>query len=167
MLTRNHRQEALCRAYVQAVAELAGVATSVPVPDYGVDLSLREIVQRGQRHLDGRLQLDLQLRSTTRAHLTEAHVGHDLDVPTHDFLRELSSVCCLLVVLVLPDEEAQWLSQSIEELVLRRCAYWCSLRGADPARTVSSVRISIPRSQVFSVQAVQEMLNRLRQGGEP
>jgi hypothetical protein len=166
LLTRNHRQEALCRVYVQAVAALACVATSVPMPDYGVDLSLREVVQRGQRHLDGRLQLDLQLRSTTRAYLTETHVGHDLDVPTHDFLRERSPVCCLLVVLVLPDDEALWLSQTIEELVVRHCAYWFSLRGADPARTTSSVRISIPRSQVFSVQAVQDMLNRLRQGGE-
>lgn len=36
---------------------------------------------------------------------------------------------CILV-LVLPDDEARWLDQSLEELVLRECAYWVSLRDA-------------------------------------
>jgi hypothetical protein len=167
LLTRNHRQEALCRAYVQAVAALAGAATSVPTPDYGVDLSLRDIEQRGQRYLDRRLQVDLQLRSTTRAILADTSVSYDLDVQTHEFLREESSVRCLLVLLVLPEAETEWLSQTVEELILRRCAYWHSLRGAAPSRAASSVRVSIPRSQVFSAEAVHLILERLRQGGEP
>jgi hypothetical protein len=167
LLTSNHRQEALCKAYVQAVAAVAGVSTSVPVPDYGVDLSLREIVRRGQRYLDGRLQLDLQLRSTTRAKVTDTHVGHDLDIPTYDFLRELTPIHCLLVVLVLPDEEALWLNQSIEELVVRQCAYWYSLRGAAPSTRSSTVRVLIPRLQVFSAAAIHAMLEHLRKGEEP
>jgi hypothetical protein len=167
VLTRNHRQEALCRAYVQAVAALAGVATSVPTPDYGVDVSLREIEQRGQRHLDTRLQLDLQLRSTTRAGVTDTHVRYDLDAESYDFLREPSLTRCLLVVLVLPEDETMWLSQSLDELIVRHCAYWLSLRGADSTSAKSSVRVSIPRSQVFSAQAVRAILTRLRQGEEP
>lgn len=167
MLTRNHRQEALCRAYVHAVAALAGVGTSVPMPDYGVDLSLRNIEQRGTRHLDGRLQLDLQLRSTTRANVTDTDVSYDLDVQTYDFLRESSQIRCLLVVLVLPEAETLWLTQSPEELIVRHCAYWRSLRGLGPITATSSTRIALPRSQVFSVPAVREILNRLSQGGEP
>jgi hypothetical protein len=166
LLTRNHRQEALCRAYVQAVAAIAGVSTSVPVPDYGVDLSLREIVRRGQRYLDGRLQLDLQLRSTTRACLTDTHVGYDLEVEMHAFLRELTPIRCLLVVLVLPDDEALWLNQTMEDLVVRHCSYWYSLRGATPSTASSSVRVSIPRQQVFSAEAVHTILERLRKGQE-
>jgi hypothetical protein len=102
IMTRGHRQEALCRAYVQAIAALAGVGTSVPPPDYGIDLSLRNIEKRGQRYLDTRVQLDLQLRSATRANVKDAHVGYDLDVQTYELLREPSQVRCLLVVLVLP-----------------------------------------------------------------
>ncbi len=167
MLTRNHRQEALCRAYIHAVAALAGVGTSVPVPDYGVDLSLRNVEQRGARYLDGRLQLDLQLRSTTRANVTETHVGYDLDVQTYDFLREPSRVPCLLVVLVLPEDETLWLTQSAEELVVRHCAYWHSLRGVAPTAASSSVRVAIPRSNVFSPHAIREIMSRLGRGEEP
>ncbi len=119
---------------MQAVAALAGVATSVPTPDYGADLSLREVEQH---FLVGQL------------------------------LRELTPIRCLLVVLVLPDEEALWLSQSTEELLVRRCACWYSLRGAESTTGTSSVRIAIPPSQVFSVSAIHAILNRLRQGQEP
>jgi hypothetical protein len=167
VLTRNHRQEALCRAYVQAIAALAGVGTSVPLPDYGVDLSLRNIEQRGSRHFDGRLQLDLQLRSTTRAGLTATEVRYDVDVQTYAFLRALSPICCLLVVLVLPENEDDWLTQSPQELVLRHCAYWYSLRGEPERSATSSVRVVIPRSQVFSPQAIRNLFTRLSQGAEP
>jgi hypothetical protein len=167
LLTRNHRQEALCRAYVQAVAALAGAATSVPTPDYGVDLSLRDIEHRGNRRLDRRLQVDLQLRSTTRANVTETAVVYDLEAETYEFLREESQVRCLLVLLVLPTAEEDWLSQTAEQLVLRRCAWWHSFRGAAPTAAASSVRVTIPLTRVFSPEAVRSILERLRQGGEP
>lgn len=167
MMTRNHRQEALCRAYVQAVAALAGVGTSKPDPDYGIDLSLRNIERRGSRRMDGRLQLDLQLRSTTRGNVSETIVSYDLDVRTHEFLREKSLIRCVLIVLVLPDDETIWLSQSPDELIVRHCVYWISLRGVEPAMATSSVRIAIPRVQVFSVQAVRAIMDRLQQGEEP
>lgn len=167
MMTREHRQEALCRAYVHAVAALAGVGTSKPEPDYGIDLSLRNIEQRGSRRLDSRLLLDLQLRSTMRANISETIVSYDLDVKTYDFLREKSVIRSLLVVLVLPEDETLWLSQSPDELIVRHCAYWISLRGAEPVTATSSVRIAIPRVQVFSVQAVRAIMDRLQQGEEP
>jgi len=167
MMTRNHRQEALCRAYVQAVAALAGVGTSRPEPDYGIDLSLRVIQQQDNVHQDARVQLDLQLRSTTRANVTDTQVSYDLDVRTHEYLRQRSRIHCILVLLVLPEDEGQWLSQSVEELTVRHCAYWISLEGAEPTTATSSIRIAIPRTQVFSVQTVRAMMNRLIQGEEP
>jgi hypothetical protein len=68
------------------------------------------------------------------------------------------------VVLVLPEDEDLWLSQSHEELILRRCAYWLSLRGAEPTTARSSIRVPIPLAQVFSVPALQTMMNRLLRG---
>jgi hypothetical protein len=167
VLTRNHRQEGLCRAYAQAVAAVAGVGTSVPVPDYGVDLSLRSIVQRGQRRKDARLQFDLQLRSTTRASLSDGHVIYDLDVATYDLLREETQIRCFLVVLVLPDDEAFWLGQSPAELVIRRCAYWHSLRVAPATGATSSVRVAIPVGQMFTPEAVRSIFDHLIRGEEP
>jgi hypothetical protein len=165
-LTRNHRQEALCRAYVQAVAAQAGVATSSLSFDYGIDLSLRAIRQRENRYQDARVQVDLQLRSTTRANVSNAQVSYDLDARTYNYLREFSPIHCLLVVLVLPEDEEEWLGQSMEELIVRHCAYWISLTGAEAKDAVSSVRITLPRTQIFSVAGVRSLMDRLCKGEE-
>lgn len=168
MLPRNLRQEALSRAYVQAVAAQAGVICSKPDPDLGIDLSLRDVHQEGNQYQDSGLQLDLQLRSTTRASMRDGQVYYDLDVRTHEYLRRTAPMCPrLLVLLVLPEDEALWVSQSPDELLMRHCAYWLSLRGAAPAVTTSTVRVAVPCTQVFSAQAIRAILDRLAQGSEP
>jgi hypothetical protein len=80
MITRAHRQEALCRAYVQAVAAQAGLLWGRSEVDYGIDLSLRSVAVRGNRRRDGGTQLDLQLKSTTRSAVTGTAVAYDLEV---------------------------------------------------------------------------------------
>lgn len=93
---------------------------------------------------------------------------HDRDVRTYDLLRLETRGCPrLLVLLVLPEDEAQWLGQTVEELTLRRCAYWVSLRGAEPTANQATVRIPIPAGNVFSVQAIQTLLKALSEGIKP
>jgi hypothetical protein len=153
------RQECLCRAYVQAIAAQAGVISAKPDPDFGIDLCLRAVRQGGNQYSDFGMQLDLQLRSTTRANVSDIEVRYDLDVRTYNYLREVPPICPrLLVLLVLPDDESQSLSQSLEELMLRHCAYWLSLQGAEPKTATTTVRVTIPRSQVFSIQALRTLM---------
>src|SRR5262245_33589324 len=145
MMTRAHRQEALCRAYVQAVAAQAGLLCSRPEPDYGIDLALRSVEPTSEQRKDAGVQLDLQLRSTTRAAVSDTEVRYDLDVRTYEYLRRTPPVPRILVILVQPEDEDAWLSQSPDALLLRHCAYWASLRGAAPTTASSSVRVTIPR----------------------
>lgn len=164
MMTREHRQEALCRAYVQAVAALAGVGTARPDPDYGIDLLLREIGLLNGQHQDTSVQIDLQLRATTRASLTEAAVIYDLDVNTYNKLRIVSAGSPrILIVLVQPDTEGEWLNQTPDQLSIRHCTYWLSLEGAPPSTASRSVRMAIPLENVFSPESVRTLLQRAKE----
>jgi Domain of unknown function (DUF4365) len=164
MMTQAHRQEALCRAYVQSVAAQAGLLWSKTEPDYGVDLSLRSVSIQENRRRDVGVQIDLQLKSTTRAVVTDTEVRYDLDVQTYNDLRDDNGRCPrLLVVLIMPAEEARWLSQTPEELTLRHCAYWISLKGYPPTTAASTIRIAIPLTNIFSVA---ELTRLMQQAGE-
>ncbi len=164
MMTRNHRQEALCRAYVQAVAALAGVTSSKPEPDYGIDLLLREVAVRDRRHHDTSVQVDLQLRGTTRASLTDTTLVYDLDVDTYNDLRIISAGCPrILVVLVLPETEGDWLIQTPNELSIRHCAYWLSLEGSPPITATRSIRVAIPLANIFTTETVRSLLQQAKE----
>jgi hypothetical protein len=168
VMPRNARQEALCRAYVQAVAARAGVGYLAPGADFGTDLSLRGIEHEGNKYRDSSVQLDLQLKSTTRAGVTDSSVVYDLPVRNYDYLRALTSWNHrLLVVLVLPEREEDWMTQTVDELILRHAAFWYSLRGAGPTDATSSRRVTIPRTQLFGADALLAMLARVGEGGLP
>jgi hypothetical protein len=168
MVPQSQRQEALSRAYVRAVSARAGVTCTDLVQDFGADMVLRHVAQKEHRYVDDGRQLDLQLKSTTRAELDENEVSYDLDVRAYNWSRQHQVYRPrILVLLVLPEDEAQWLSQSLEELVLRRCAYWTALRGAEPTTKQRTIRVRLPRANVFSSAAVCQLLDEARTEGKP
>jgi hypothetical protein len=165
VLTVQHRQEGLSRAYVQAIAAHCGMSSSSPTPDCGIDQCLHEIILVGSARIESGYRIDVQTKSTTLAHVDPTHVRYDLDVATYDLLRYPEAGCPrILVVLVMPEDESQWLIHSEEQLILRRCAYWLSLKGARPTTNRRTVRIKIPRPNVFSVASLRGMLDRIKLG---
>ena len=52
-----------------------------------------------------------------------------------------------------------------ESLVLRHCAYWLSLKDSPPTTNRETVRITLPRSNLFTVQALRDMMERIAKGG--
>ncbi len=163
MLTRNHRQEAMSRAYVQAVAGRCGLSCSVREFDYGIDLTLHDIARRGARRYETGYKLDVQAKSTTLASLNERFVLYDLPVANYDDLRATDAGCPrILVVLVLPEDEAAWINQTEEGLLLRHAAYWMSLRGRPSSGNRRSVRVELPRANLFSVSALSELMAKVK-----
>jgi Domain of unknown function (DUF4365) len=165
VMPTNHRMEGLSRAYLQAVAASAGVNVLYQLFDFGVDVCLRAVDQEDGRYEDAGEVIDVQLRSTTRAIVGDNSIDFDLDVRTYDYLRRSSlNRPRLLVLLVLPEAEVEWIAQDERELRLRRCAYWLSLRGLPPSEATSSVRVSIPRSDVFDATGLTRLLDRRYRG---
>lgn len=73
----------------------------------------------------------------------------------------------ILVVLLLPDDAAQWLTCTEDALTLRRCAWWASLRGQAATANDKTLRIDIPRAQRFDAEALGAMMDRVRSGEFP
>jgi Domain of unknown function (DUF4365) len=129
---------------------------------------LRVITPLAGQRRDRGPQLDLQLKSTTRANVGQVHLTYDLPVVNYDDLRQTDGqVARILVVLVMPEDETLWLSQSPEELVLRHCAYWLSLKGYPPTMNTTTYRVSIPLANVFSLGALRDVMQRLRERKDP
>jgi Domain of unknown function (DUF4365) len=159
----------LSRAYVRAIAARAEVVCVEATQDFGIDFYLRAVTFQAGRYSDTGPELDVQLKSTTRAEMSDTEVIHDLEVRAYNLLREhlVPGWPRILVLLVLPEDEVEWLTHTVDELILRRCAYWVSLRGSEPVTAHRTVRIALPRGNVFSAEALVELLDRVKQGESP
>ncbi len=163
MLTRNHRQEALTRAYILTIAARAGFSSSVRDFDYGIDVTLHDLRRRGRRYAESGFKLDLQAKSISAAEVLDGPILYDLDVKNYDDLRNPHVGCPrILVVLLLPDDETHWTEQTEEHLVLRRAAYWMSLKGREASTNNRSVRLTIPRENLLTIVALQALMERVR-----
>ncbi len=163
MLSRNHRQEALCRAYIQAIAARCGLGTSFRDFDYGIDVTLHSINRRGRRLIESGFKVDIQAKSTTARNLTDTVVMYDLDAKAYDDLRDPEVGCPrILAVPLLPDEESSWTEHTEEGLLIRHAAYWMSLRGAGAVDNRKTVRVAIPRANLLTPDALSAIMNRVR-----
>ena len=72
----------------------------------------------------------------------------------------------LLVVVLVPPNVEDWLQQTETELCLKRCAYWVSLRGQPQSTNQTTVTVNLPRQNIFSVEALKTLMQRIA-SGEP
>lgn len=174
MLTRQHIQEDLSKAYIQAVAARAGVNLSLGAQshDYGVDGTFHQVhvvplSGGGTRRFASGFSLDFQCKASSEWAEEADHIVYDLEVKTYNDLVYRSSLAnaapMILVLMCLPKDERLWLSLTEDELLLRRCCYWHRLSGIESGNA-STKRIRVPRPQRLDPAAVTELLAKVERG---
>ena len=109
--------------------------------------------------------LELQLKATVNLIASpDGHYRFPLKRRNYDLLRMETQTPRLLVVLDLPREEKRWITIAANKLVLRRRAYWLSLRGCEPTDNRASVTVHIPKGNVFDVDNLRTLMDQARRG---
>lgn len=163
----NQQKEQFSSAYIRAVASVAGFVISKPeVDDDSIDFC---IGASGDQCAGRRPRVELQLKCTAdESALRDGQVAFDLKRKNFDDLRTTDVlVPRILVVVLVPASPERWLDQTEEQLVLRNCAYWASLRGDADGGQQTKVTVKLERRQVFSPTALEQMMQRIAQGGNP
>ncbi len=157
-------QEQFSVAYLQAICAIAGYVVYSPIPD--VDKVDWTVCAPGVQGTLRSPRLDIQLKSQRREALgSSSDVRYELDRPTHDALAARNHhVPRILVLVLLPRDEDEWMHQTEAQLSLRRCAYWRCLAGEPSTPNATSVTVSIPRAQVLSVAALKAIMHRIADG---
>ena len=172
MLTIQHTEEDLSRAYVQAIAAKAGVNLSMKdrSHDYTIDGTFHQVSYFNGHYHETGFSLDFQLKASISCIIDDTHLRYDLDVETHNYLVDraprAATTQVILILMVLPEAESEWLSFSEEELVLRRCCYWLYLSG-ERSNNARTQRIEISRQNFLTPNILNEVLTALEKGELP
>ena len=159
LLANTDREEALSCAYIHVVAAGAGyLLGGMNFDRDGVDVQIRA-------GGDMRPCLDVQLKATVNlGRADEGFFRYPLKRRNYDLLREQTMVPRILVVLDLPRDEAEWVTVTTEQLVMRRCAFWASLAGLPDTNNKESVTVSIHKNNLFDVEGLKTLMERSRTG---
>lgn len=161
-MTQNEQKQQLSVGYVHAVAARAGYACQATiVDDDSVDVT---IAAKGRVHSHSVLRsprLEVQLKASSQNILREEDVAFPLPVKNYEELRCETMIPRLLVVFLLPDNERDWLEQSEEQMITRRCAYWLSLLGRPDTKNKTNVTVHLPRTNCLTVENLVAMMGRV------
>lgn len=160
VLIQQDVEEALSRRYVEVVANRAGFNTSRADWDRdGVDLQIQAGGKRAPR-------LDVQLKATINLHrLQSGQFSYDLDTGNYaQLIQRDCQIPRILVVMDLPRDEAQWLEITDDALLLRHRAYWVHLAGEPETDNVETIAVHFPFEQVFTVETLNELMDRSAAG---
>jgi len=164
----SNRQEQFSIAYIRAVTAVAGYDLSAPgVDDDSIDLV---ISARGPIGTYRSPRLELQLKAPFQRNVVNAKsMSYSLNKKNYDDLRYTDVyVPRILVVVVLADDINSWLYPSEEELVMKHCAYWISLRGEQELPTgQKSKSLRLSRDKIFNVEALESLMKIISNGGAP
>lgn len=161
-MARPMQQEGFGDAFLLAVAGVAGCAVSYRRPDDdSIDWTL-------SCRLPRRPKLDIQMKTWTGDDGTGEAMRYPLKRKNYDDLVIADTLVSRILVLVtLPEDLGEWMSQSPEQLVLRRCGYWVSLFGRPPSDNETSVTVPVPRTNLLTPEVLQGMMRRISEGGSP
>lgn len=166
-LSDNDIEAELSYAYLHAVASRAGVGCKVSTrldDSAGIDAELTgwgPFPNGGYLH---EIDVKVQLKATIKPPTGEGdYLSYSLKkIERYDDLRtETIATPRILVVLFLPQDKTHWLSLDEDALILRKCAYWVSLRGAKPSSNQTAQTVYLPKSQRFDPDGLIELMAQL------
>lgn len=154
----NTRKERFSLAYINGVATYADCEVLEPRVDRGsVDGILK-------RTTIGEI-LGFQAKATSRHIVSRDGRQLNFPLPMRDYDNLRTAVTpFILIVVLLPEDETEWLAQTHDELCLRYCAYWLSLAGRPEVTNINNVTVHVPVANVFGSHQLTELMDRAARG---
>lgn len=163
-LTTQNIESELSYAYLHAVASSASMGCKVGSrhdDNTGVDAHITAWGPFPNGGFRTEIDLKIQLKATIRTPVEkDNHFAYSLSGISqyNDLRKETVSTPRILVVLYLPNDQSEWIAHSEDALMLRKCAYWVSLRGAQASSNSTSQTVYIPKSQRFDAAGLTNLI---------
>lgn len=166
-MTEAHTKEQISRSYVNVLAARVGMTISTASFDYGFDGTFKDIEYDpdvGEYGETG-FGIDYQLKATINAKEKDGVVKYSLEVKNYrKLIKTRVGTPRILIVYSMPKDDKQWVTVDNEETVLRKCAWWCSLKGLPEVDNKERVTVTIPVEQQLTPEVLQELMCKVKEG---
>lgn len=168
-MTEAHIKEQISRSYVNVLAARVGMTISTASQDYGFDGTFRDIEYDpvAKEYGETGFGIDYQLKATVNAKEKDGSVKYSLEVKNYrKLIKTRVGTPRILIVFSMPKDCSHWVTVGNEETILRKCAWWCSLKGLPEVNNSDRVTVTIPANQQLTPDSLRELMNKVKEGAE-
>lgn len=166
MMYLNGQKEEFSYAYIHAITSVAGYSISLssrPMDAAGLDITIEAPGEVGEV-LFPKLQSQVKCTGTIDP-LSDKDLSYPLPVKTYNLLSSPKLyIPAILIVVIVPDVLSDWMQVDQSQMILRRCAYWVSLKGKEPSNNSTKVSVHLPRTNLLTPDSLCELMNKIAKG---
>ncbi|MCD7956611.1 MAG: DUF4365 domain-containing protein [Lachnospiraceae bacterium] len=67
----------------------------------------------------------------------------------------------ILGLLILPEDEDEWIHWTSEELLIRGCMYWAEFSSEEVSANSATVNVRLEKKNVINLETLNEMLEKI------
>lgn len=158
----NTQKEMFSYAYIEAVASVAGYSVcrkSRAMDNAGIDLTIEVTESVGEVLFP---KIDVQVKCTAKNIRNKNCVKFPLEVKTYKtFIDTRAIIPLILVVLLVPEDLSDWLKITEEDILMKKCGYWVSLRGKPTTENQGIITVELPRQNLFTPVSLRTMMEKI------
>ena len=138
--------------------------------DWGVDAQIAEVQEINGSVEDTGVYVRIQLKASKNIRDLGDRIAYDLKNKARNKLIRRGSTTAtrkILVLLCLDSRKENWVNQDLNNLILKKCAYWYYLEGMEEVDDNDSTTVlHIPKTNLFSPENIQRIMSCIRDGGD-
>jgi hypothetical protein len=173
-MTDNVIMEELSKSYMETIANNSGYFNCIS-RDYGTDLTIRKanLCPIRKRYLTSGKAIDIQIKAVSEKYVrhyddsSKDFIKYDLESKNYNDLITRANengiiIPLILAVFIMPENKDNWVTLHLEELILKKCAFWYKvLPKGSFVKNSSTVTIEIPKTNRITLNFYNEQFSIL------
>lgn len=159
----NTQKEMFSYAYIKAVATVAGYSVELKpraMDNAGIDVTIEVPGEAGESLFP---RFDAQVKCTAAENIRKENcIKFPLPVKNYKTLiYPKPYVPLILVVVLVPPTINDWLQITEEDMLIKKCGYWVSLRGQAPTNNTDKITVELPRKNLLTPASLKAMMEKI------
>lgn len=162
-------KEDLSICYLKTIVAINGIALErIEHDEDSIDVVIKKLVylQNGGKFNS---QISVQLKatsSTSQYNIRDTDISYSLKSKNYNDLCTPASMPSILALLILPENEDEWVTWSPEELMIKGKMFWTSLQGKEKTNNASKITVKIPPKNVLNAITVEDLIKKVAEEGK-
>lgn len=157
-------KEDISISYISALCAHSGIAYEIVRHDEdSTDGILRKrVFLDGGRKYDAELRIQLKCTSSPSQYIDNGNtITYKLKVKNYNDLCLRSTTPIILGLLILPEDQNEWIQWSTEELLLKGCMYWASFAGKTESKNEGTISVTLDKKNAINEKTLQSILEKI------
>ncbi|MGL5943325.1 MAG: DUF4365 domain-containing protein [Waterburya sp.] len=157
----NTRKEEFSYGYLKTIGAKSGIAIENhgrSIDNQGIDI---QAVYAGKLDNIHTPRIDAQVKCTSQDIEKEDYIHFPLETKAYELLiNPFVYNPIILIVVLVPKNLNEWVNINNEQTVIKKCAYWISLKGKKPSTNKNIITVKISKNNIITPESFSNIIKQ-------